>query len=129
MTLEPELFSTAIKLLVSLVIVLGIGLLAYYGMRKLMNNNGLMANEKLIKVISNSYIGVKKSISLVEIPGAILVLGVTNDRINLLTTIEDPALIEGIIKDEGKKSVIPFAEHLQKLTFRYKSEKTQVAGK
>ena len=38
--------------------------------------------------------GVKKSVTMVEVPGAVLVLGVTNDHIRLLTKIEDESLLD-----------------------------------
>jgi flagellar biogenesis protein FliO len=76
----------------------------------------------LIRVISSQYIGIKKHIALVEVPGAVLVLGVSNDTIALLTKIEDPGVLDGI-KQETSRITPSFSDHLQRLTTRFKPAK------
>lgn len=89
MNYYPDLISTALKMSTALAIVLGGLFIFYYLTKRILKKNVGGAKEKLIRVLENSYIGVKKSISLVEVPGAILVLGVTSDNICLLAKIED----------------------------------------
>jgi flagellar biogenesis protein FliO len=74
-------------------------------------------------VIANQYIGVKKNIALVEVPGSILVLGVSNDKISMLTKIEDREIIE-TIQQESSGISPSFSDHLQRLTARFKLAKT-----
>jgi flagellar biogenesis protein FliO len=52
-------------------------------------SQGLKPREKMIEVVSNHYLGPKKSIAVVKIMGRTLVLGVTNESINLITQIDD----------------------------------------
>jgi flagellar biogenesis protein FliO len=58
----------------------------------------------------------------VEVPGAVLVLGVSNDTIALLTKIEDPGVLDGI-KQETSRITPSFSDHLQRLTTRFKQAK------
>jgi flagellar biogenesis protein FliO len=53
--------------------------------------SGLGRKDKMIEVLSNHYLGPKKSIAVVRIMGRTLVLGVTNDSINLISQISQPA--------------------------------------
>jgi len=79
-------------------------------------------SRQLIKVIANQYIGVKKNIALVEVPGSILVVGVSNDKISMLTKIEDKTIIEAI-QQEACGTSPTFSDHLQRMTARFKSVK------
>ncbi len=97
----PTLFSSSIKVVTALTIVLSLILLTYYFVKKyLLKDGSLLGMDKQVKVISTSYIAPKKSISLVEVAGEILVLGVTVSNINLLTKIENKEAAERI---KGKK--------------------------
>lgn len=49
--------------------------------------SGLGRKDKMIEVLSNHYLGPKKSIAVVRVMGRTLVLGVTNDSINLISQI------------------------------------------
>jgi flagellar biogenesis protein FliO len=46
-------------------------------------------SKKMIEVISNHHLGPKKSIAVVRVAGHMLVLGITDDAINLITRIPD----------------------------------------
>jgi len=50
---------------------------------------GVGSTSKMIEVVSTHHLGPKKSISVVRVGGRTLVLGITNDSINLITQIED----------------------------------------
>jgi len=51
---------------------------------------GIGRKDKMIEVLSNHHLGPKKSIAVVRIMGRTLVLGVTNDSINLISQISQP---------------------------------------
>jgi flagellar biogenesis protein FliO len=73
-------------------------------------------------VIASQYIGIKKNIALIKVPGTILVVGVSNDNISMLTKIEDKEIIEAI--EQEASGISPsFSDHLQRLTARFKSAK------
>ena len=76
----------------------------------------------MIKVIASQYIGIKKNISIVEIPGSILVVGVSNDNISLLTEIEDKGVLD-VLRQENFRNTPSFSDHLQRLTGRFKQAK------
>ena len=72
---------------------------------------------------ASTYVGVKKNISLVEIPGALLVLGVTNDAINLLAKIEDEEVLRKFSEPEEEKISGSFSDQLRKLVAGYRRDK------
>ena len=81
MNYHPDLVSTGLKMLTALVIVLGgLMIVLYYTKRKFRNQGGV-SSLKLVRLLGNTYIGVKKHITLVEVPGALLVLGITAENI------------------------------------------------
>jgi flagellar protein FliO/FliZ len=109
-------------MLTALGIVLGGVLIIFYVMRRFLKRDVGGSKEQLIKVISSQYIGIKKNISLVQIPGSILVVGISNDNISLLTKIEDKVVLDRLCQ-ESSRVIPPFAEHLQRLTDRFKRGK------
>jgi flagellar protein FliO/FliZ len=122
MNSSPDMVSGAFQMLTALGIVLGGLLFVFYFMKRYLKRDAGGRSRQLIKVIANQYIGVKKTIALVEIPGSILVVGVSNDKISMLTKIEDKAIIEAIQQEAGGTSAT-FSDHLQRMTARFKSVK------
>jgi flagellar protein FliO/FliZ len=122
MNTDPNFVSTAIQMLTALGIVLGGVLVVFYLMKRFLKRNVGGSKEQLIKVISSQYIGIKKNISLVEIPGSILVVGISNDNISLLTKIEDKVVLDRL-RQESFREVPSFSDHLQRLTDRFKQGK------
>lgn len=115
MNYTPEMTTTAIKMVLSLVLVLAILWGLYRFTRRGLNAGPAGANGPLIQVLANQYLGVKKSITLVQVPGAVLVLGVTADRVNLLSRIKDPEIIAGFEKAHSKETKTSFRDQLQRL--------------
>jgi len=107
-------------MLVSLVVVLGGLLLTLWFFKRFVQSRAGGANNRLIRVLASSTIGLKKTITLVDVPGAILVLGMTGDRISLLARIEEPEAIRKIQSEIPTKPVIPFVEQLQFFSGRLK---------
>ena len=122
MTTAPDPISTTLQMLTALAVVVGALLVAFYAMKRFLKKDFGGSGTPLIRVIANQYIGVKKNIALVEVPGTILVLGISNDRINLLAKIEDQSVLDGI-QENTPRQAVSFADHLQRLTTRFKQVK------
>ena len=69
---------------------------------------------KMMETVATHYLGPKKSIAMVRISGRMLVLGVTNESINLITEFAAPGA-DGEIEDEAAEpfSVAKFAGGLK----------------
>ena len=119
MNYQPDLISTSLRMLAALALILG-GLLVvlYYSKRKFFNKE-TGSNGKLIKVLGNASLGIKKHISLVEVPGAILVLGITNENISLLAKVEDDTIVEKV-REQGGDISASFSEQLHRLSLKLK---------
>ena len=122
MNYHPDLLSTVLKMITALVIVLGGLFIVFYFLRRILKRDVGGSSEKLIRVLASSYIGVKKNISLIEVPGSILVLGVTSDNICLLTKIEDEEILNRFKRPEEKKRSTSFSDQLNKLCSRSRLE-------
>ncbi|MFQ5431981.1 MAG: flagellar biosynthetic protein FliO [Nitrospinota bacterium] len=93
----PSLGESLVKVGGALAVVLAMVLiLAFAAKRYLAGAETALGTKKQLKVLSSHFIGVKKSVTLVEIAGEILALGVTNENINLLARYDDPEKIERI---------------------------------
>jgi len=114
--------STAVKMLVALIIILGVLLIAFRFAKQILQKREGESKEGLIKILANKYIGIKKSISLIEVPGAILVLGISNENISLLTKIEDKCLLDKFNKHEDNGITTSFSDQLHKLSSRFKEK-------
>jgi len=125
MNYHPDLISTSLKMLIVLAVLVG-GLLItfYYTKRKIGKQIG-GSKGKLIRVLGNTYIGVKKQISLVEIPGAVLVLGLSGDNISLLAKIDDDTILGNIKSFEESKGLPSFSDQLQKLSSKFKGHSNE----
>ena len=119
MNLSPTIFSTALQMLAALGIVLGGLLVVFYFMKRVLRRDVRGSKEQLVKVITSQYIGIKKNISLVAIPGSVLVVGISNDNISLLTKIDDKVVIDALRRKTARVSP-SFSDHLQRLTDRFK---------
>ena len=122
MNTTPDTVSTAFQMLTALGIVLGGLLVVFYFMKRFLKRDVGGSKEQLIKVIASQYIGLKKNISLVEIPGSILVVGVSNDNISLLTKIEDKVVLD-VLHQESSRGTRSFSAQLQRLTGKLKQAK------
>jgi flagellar biogenesis protein FliO len=120
MSAPPELIPSALKMLGSLAAVLGGLFVIVYLARRFFQRPGGAPGERLVRVIASHTIGVKKAVTLVEIPGAVLVLGVAGDRIQLLSRIDDAETLERIRRRELSPAA-SFGDHLSRLTARLKA--------
>jgi flagellar biogenesis protein FliO len=123
MNATPDMFTTTLKMIAALALVLaGLGVFFYISRRVLRKDIGLQGG-KMIRVLASQYIGLKKNISLVEVPGAILVLGIAGDNIRLLTRIEDPKILDQIQGAGNGRNIPSFSDHLNRLTRRFTASK------
>jgi len=122
----PDLITAGVKMIAALGVVLGMLFLLMAAIRKLSSHRIGMASGKRIQVLESHYMGVKKSISLVRVPGKVLVLGISGDRINLLDTLIEPVDAGGgghPQTDSEPKSFAPF------LTDQLKNMGSKLKGK
>ena len=122
MNTAPDALSSTLQMLTALAVVLGGLFVVFYFLKRYLRRDVGGTGNPLIRVIANQYIGVKKNIALVEVPGTVLVIGISNDRINLLTKIEEPGVLDSIRAD-ASRPMPSFSDHLQRLTTRLKQNK------
>jgi flagellar biogenesis protein FliO len=124
MNTTPDMMTTALKMLAALALVMaGLGFFFYFAKRVMRRDIGGPGG-KMIRVLASQYIGLKKNIALVEIPGAILVVGIAGDTIRLLTKIEDKTILDQI-QNPGNRHITPtFSDHLNKITRRFMASKS-----
>ena len=103
---QPDFYSTAIRTFSILFILLAVILIGSYLVKRFWpKGSGFMGSNQWIKVIAASYIAPKKTISLVEVAGEMLVLGLTDSQITMLTKINDEHMISHIKKCQEKNNV------------------------
>jgi flagellar biogenesis protein FliO len=106
---------------VLVLIVGGLIFLNHY-VRRQVNAGGGMRGQRQLSVLETTHLGVKRSISMVQVPGAVLVVGVTSDRINLLERIDDPDGTCGQTARQGSGTPAKsFKTHLRQLTASFGS--------
>ena len=119
MNATPDMLATSFKMLAALALVLGGLGIFFYVTKRVMRKDIGSSGGQMIRVLASQYIGLKKNISLVQIPGAILVIGITGDSICLLTKIEDKTILDQI-HDRGSGRITPsFSDQLNKITSRF----------
>ncbi|WP_054031324.1 FliO/MopB family protein [Desulfatitalea tepidiphila] len=113
----PDLTLAAIKMVLSLGLVLAILYLAYRWTRRSLPAGTVGGRGRLIQVLGSQYLGVKKSIAVVRVPGNILVLGIGNEQINLLTKIDDPEVMAAFTSESelNVKGGGGFKDQLQRM--------------
>ncbi len=104
----PTIFTSSIRVVAAFLIVLSLMLITYYFVKKyLLKDGSLLGMEKQVKVISTNYLGSKKNITLVEIAGEVLVLGVTATNITMLTKIQNKEVLEKIKRKKERPLLKP----------------------
>lgn len=111
-----SLWSSALRMVSTLAFVVGLMFLIFHLFKKWMGKQGMFGGgEKSIRVISTGFLGPKKSIAMVEVAGRVLILGVANDQITLLSSLENEDEVERILqkkrsaddREDSKTIVIP----------------------
>lgn len=102
---KPDMFTASIKMASTLGLVLGLMFVIFHLFKKFGLKNSVFGGGegKPIKVLSTGFLAPRKSIALVEVAGDVLVLGISNDQISLLGTVQDPERIDQIKGAQHKK--------------------------
>lgn len=121
---QPDLYTTAIKTFSTLAIMLAVILIGFYLVKRFWPRGaGFMNTHQWVKVITATSIAPKKMISLVEVGDEILVLGLTDSHMSLLTKVTDEKLIHCLRTQQGKRGAgSPFYQQLKSLINRLSSE-------
>ncbi|MCP4579112.1 MAG: flagellar biosynthetic protein FliO [Deltaproteobacteria bacterium] len=126
MNYQPDLISTAVKMFAALAVLLVFLISALYVSKRVLGRGVPRYSGGMIRILSSIHVGVKKTITMVEVPGAVLVLGVTNDHIRLLTKIEDESLLGQFEVSENQTMPGSFLNHLKSLSTKYKKKTDEI---
>ncbi len=85
----PNIYYTALKMLGILIVLIGALYACLLLMKRLFHAGFAGKPDQMIRLLNVRSVGIKKQIALVEIPGAVLVIGMTRDRMQLLDKIVD----------------------------------------
>ena len=100
---QLELIPSGMKMISMFALVLGLMFLIFFGFKKyVLKNTAFGGGDKLVSVLGTWFLGPKKNIALVEVAGEVLVLGISQENITLLTSITSHEKIEEI-KNAGNK--------------------------
>lgn len=104
-----SLFSSFLKMIFALAIVLGLLIGVMYFVKRFMQQTGPASdNSALINVISSKYLGPKNRIILVEIIDKILVVGISNQQMTTLSCIDDPLALAKIRTGKVNSGIMDF---------------------
>ena len=113
----------------ALALLLGVMFIVLYVLKKYVLKNGVFGNAgELINVLGSGMLSPRKSVTLVEVAGDILVLGISQDHITLLATYLDEEKIK-MIKEILSSRLITkknkrHATNIQQSDFYQKSPKS-----
>lgn len=100
---EDSLWESGFKMLTTLAFVVGLMFLLFYIFKKLVAKQGMFGTaDKPIRVLSTGFLGPKKSIAMVEVAGRVLILGVANEQITLLSSLEDEDEVARLVNNDTK---------------------------
>lgn len=124
-----DMVSAAIKMFGFLGAILGcLVVVSIVLKRQRQGGAGLGGGGNLMRVVQRCQVGVKKSIVALEVPGAVLLVGVGADGVNLLARLEGGAANLSLPEATGEQAVvIPFADQLKRTVMAFrKNEKASV---
>jgi len=116
-----DIGSAFLKMVFGLVLVLGIILIFVSLAKKTNKRRGTKISEALIKILATRYLGTKKSISLVEVAGNFLALGISQESISLLAKIENPESQEMLKNYKSISITDSFFDQLRKVSDKLSS--------
>jgi len=114
---EHSIFWDSVRVIFSLIVVVGVIYLFVYLLKKFSPNSGRFSNpgKDIFSIVGQLRLSTKKSIYLVRIGERLLVLGV-NGGIHLLCVIKDEKTVKSLQFPSGKPlNTIKFSEQIKKL--------------
>lgn len=105
-----SLLPVTLKMIAALSLVVGLMLILIVWLKKIGLGFSRQSSTSLIKVLDTRMIAPKKYISIVAVGKQIVVLGITDQSVNLLTTLEEYETGD----TDLQRKVRPFAEFLNK---------------
>jgi len=126
--MSPELITAALKMIGVLVLIIGALLVFNTYSRRFLKAGIGGSSRKRLQVLESTPLGLKKSLTLVKVPGAVLVLGVTQDRITLLDRMDGEDFPEAAETLSSAPSFPSFHDQLRKVTgvFQRKDARLEV---
>lgn len=116
-------------MLIEAVFLFGIVLgLAWLSTRMFGYRMGLATRGRMVRVLENVPAGRDRSIMLLEVGGRIYLVGSTSDRISLLDSIDEPAVIERVLAQAPQEQPNPL-EAVIPTSFREILAKVRVPGR
>ena len=100
----PSSFEIGIRMVFSLFVVAALIFIGHFLIKKFGGRGMKFGKDMPMDVLSYLPIGPKKYIYLVHVVDCIFVLGVTDEQITLLHTIENPQLVEDYLTQTQVKS-------------------------
>ncbi|MFH1079619.1 MAG: flagellar biosynthetic protein FliO [Pseudomonadota bacterium] len=127
---EIAFFPSLLKMLFALAIVIGLIVATMYVLRKYLNPPPVSRDGSLIQIVSTRYIGPKCSIMLVEVLGNVIVLGLANGQMTVLTTIVDDQALEIMKTVRENESLQPvLVDRLKRYTDKFKTLAREQKGR
>lgn len=84
----PDLFHAGLRMVTALVVVIGLLLLSYHGVKRFMNSRGTLAGRgAMIQVLATRYLGSKNALSVIDVGGEQFVVGLSPQGISFLTRL------------------------------------------
>ena len=103
-----EFILSILKMLSALALVLGLMVVAMYFLKKFMNRTGgSIETDEFVKIISTRYLGPKNSIVILDILGRVIVVGISNQQISMLTEIDDRESLDRLKTMRGRRAQSP----------------------
>lgn len=122
-----EAGSTASKAMVSGVIIVALLAVSYYYVRKYKTSNVINKSNMQIKVLTQHYLGPKKSLAIIHVAGESMLIGVTDTTISMIKSLsliddEVPAdlpknFAESMTKSASKNSILDKNELDEEFSF------------
>jgi flagellar protein FliO/FliZ len=113
----PDFFSTAVKTFSTLCILLAVILFGFYLLRRFWPKSaGFMSGDQWVRVIATSYLAPKKMISVVEVAGEVLVLGLSEHQISMLARVTNQETIDDLKESQRQREGANlFRNHLKSM--------------
>lgn len=97
---EPGNYIKITQWIKALVLVIIVVIVAIILLRKKLGiKTGMIGRKRYIHVVDSVSLGSKKSVHLIKVPGKVLFIGVTNERIQSLSEITEKDIVDSILSD------------------------------